>query len=205
MVSARSVSVSVSVALLAVLSAFSVGCGKGDDKPAAPSAPASGAASAPATGTAAGTASAPAGTAAGTASGAATAPASAPAGAASYAGDFESKSGTLYLPDRKEFQGVKKVDFESKAALGPGKIEISVDAQGTVSGTASGALGDLTISGRSEGGRITATLKPTTGTDGFYGTLLAEPSPSGELVGTLSASAARANVLREAELKLAKK
>jgi hypothetical protein len=111
----------------------------------------------------------------------------------------------LYLPESKEFQGVKKVDFESKAALGAGKIELAVDAQGTVSGTVSGALGDLTIAGRSEAGRVTATLKPTTGTDGFYGTLLAEPSPSGELVGTLSASGARSNVLREAELKLAKK
>jgi hypothetical protein len=178
--------------------AFAVGCGKGDDKATATSAAAS-ASAAPASATAV-SASASAAPAASAATGKPAA-----AGAASYAGDFESKAGTLYLPDRKEFQGVKKVDFESKAALGAGKIEIAVDAQGTVSGTVSGALGDLTIAGRSEAGRITATLKPTTGTDGFYGTLLAEPSPSGELVGTLSASGARSNVLREAELKLAKK
>ncbi len=178
--------------------AFAVGCGKGDDKAAATSAVASASAAPSATVASASATAAPA------ASGATTGKPAA-AGAASYAGDFESKAGTLYLPDRKEFQGVKKVDFESKAALGAGKIELAVDAQGTVSGTAYGALGDLTIAGRSEAGRITATLKPTTGTDGFYGSLLAEPSPCGELVGTLSASGARSNVLREAELKLAKK
>ncbi len=180
---------SVSVAFFL---AFTVGCGKGDDKPSAASAAASASA-----------APAPSASAVPATSGSSAAK---PAAAgASYAGDFESKAGTLYLPESKEFQGVKKVDFESKAALGAGKIELAVDAQGTVSGTVSGALGDLMIAGRSEAGRVTATLKPTTGTDGFYGTLLAEPSPSGELVGTLSASGARSNVLREAELKLAKK
>lgn len=95
--------------------------------------------------------------------------------------------------------GVKewKLD-DGKPASGPGRIELAVTADGTVSGSASGALGELAVTGQVEADRVALTLASAL-PDGFHGFALASQSPEG-MQGTLNASSADSLQVRQAKL-----
>ena len=154
-----------------------------------------------------GTASAPAAPAsAPVAVGAAAAPAAGGAVAAgSFAGTYDAKASTLYLPDTKEMQRVKWRGDETTDALGAGKLTLTVAADGTVQGESTGPLGALVIVGQAQGDTLGATLQPKTPTEGGYtGTLHAKKSATG-YAGEIHLTRHDASVLRTATFELTAK
>lgn len=97
--------------------------------------------------------------------------------------------------------GVKewKTD-DGKQASGAGQLSLDVGPDGTASGSAKGALGELTVTGRFEGDRAALTLAPTT-PGGFQGVVLADKTGDG-LKGTLRASSGDSLQVRRADLTL---
>jgi len=175
-------------AIIVALGAGHFGCG--DEPPVT-----SRSATVTTTATTAGSAT-PAGSAAASAS-AKEAPSSKLAGR--WSGTYESKKARVSLDP-----GVKDKALESddgKAASGKGEIELTVAADGTVSGRVSGPLGPGVLSGMAETDGITATLAPEDpGADGaMTGTLALEPAQS-DWKGTLRASSGSGEVAREAEV-----
>jgi hypothetical protein len=165
---------------LALVASSLVACSKPEEKPA-PAASATAASAAPAV----------------TAK-----PVEAKATVTTWQGDFTTKAAPLYLPSEKEYAGVKVKDFDQTGALGAGKIKVTVSPEGVATGTLSGVLGDLAITGRRDGDRVSGTFGPAAG-DGFYG-FFACNVEGDKLTGTLTASAAQANAIRTAELSLTK-
>ena len=95
-------------------------------------------------------------------------------------------------------------DDDGKQASGEGKLSLQVAADGSVSGTASGALGELTVVGHVDGDRATLTLTSASGQpDGFHGVILASQTPEG-MAGTLSASTGDSLRARQAKVTLAR-
>ena len=89
---------------------------------------------------------------------------------------------------------------DGKAASGEGKLSLQATPDGSVTGTANGALGELLIAGHCDGDRAALTLssaKP----DGFHGVILAVQTPEG-MKGTLSASSADSLQARKADVTL---
>lgn len=97
--------------------------------------------------------------------------------------------------------GVKewKTD-DGKQASGAGQLSLEVSPDGTAHGSAGGALGELTVSGRFEGERAALALAPVT-PGGFQGVLVAEKSGEG-LKGTLRASSGDSLQVRRADVTL---
>lgn len=97
--------------------------------------------------------------------------------------------------------GVKEWKTDDGArASGPGELSLEVGADGTVTGSGKGALGELTVTGRFEGDRAALALAPAT-PGGFQGVLLA--TRTGErLEGTLSASSGDSLQVRRAAVTL---
>jgi len=91
---------------------------------------------------------------------------------------------------------------DGKHASGPGTLKLSVSADGTVDGTASGALGELLVTGHANGDRLALTLTPAE-PDGFHGFAVASQTADG-LQGTLNASSADSLQARQAKLTLSR-
>ncbi len=91
-------------------------------------------------------------------------------------------------------------DDDGKLASGDGKLSLQAAADGSVSGTASGALGELSVVGHVDGDRVTLTLHSPQ-PDGFHGVILATQTPEG-LSGTLSASTGDSLQVRQAKVTL---
>jgi hypothetical protein len=91
---------------------------------------------------------------------------------------------------------------DGKRASGPGQLSLQVSADGSVTGTATGPLGELGVAGRVDGDRAALTLSSATA-DGFHGVVLASRTPSG-MQGTLSASSADSLQVRSASVTLAR-
>jgi hypothetical protein len=121
-----------------------------------------------------------------------------------WKGKFDAQRWTMSTSEKQGGSlGWKKDD--GKQGVGPGEIEVTIDARGVVSGTLSGALGALTVSGGVESEVVTATLAPT-GADeaaSFSGSLRLERSGDA-LSGTLKASSGDSLRAREAKLSLKK-
>ncbi len=114
-----------------------------------------------------------------------------------WQGSFNAELFRIELPAG----GVKewKTDDGSKAS-GAGKLSLEVSADGTVSGTGTGALGELLVTGRVEGDRAALLLSPGA-EGGFHGVLLATQTPEG-MKGTLNASSGDSLQVRRAEVSL---
>jgi hypothetical protein len=91
---------------------------------------------------------------------------------------------------------------DGKQASGPGELSLEVAADGTVSGSAKGALGELSVSGRVEGDRAALSLAPVT-PGGFQGVILAARAGDG-LKGALSASSGDSLQVRRADVTLSR-
>lgn len=92
---------------------------------------------------------------------------------------------------------------DGKKAAGEGKLSLDVAADGSVTGSASGALGELTVAGRVDGDRAALTLASAE-VDGFHGSVLATQTPDG-MKGTLSASSGDSLQVRQAAVTLSRK
>jgi hypothetical protein len=91
---------------------------------------------------------------------------------------------------------------EGAQASGEGKLSLEAKPDGTVSGQASGALGEQTVSGRIEGEHVALKLTPTDA-NGFQGTILGSGAAEG-INGALSASTGDSLVVRKAAVTLVK-
>jgi hypothetical protein len=115
-------------------------------------------------------------------------------------GDYDSKASTVVVPNAKW-----KGDDDGKFGLGTGTMTLTLAADGSVTGTLSGALGDALLFGHADGATITGTMIPKTpGADSFYGTFVAEKKDN-TAKGKLMASRSNAGALREADFSLVAK
>lgn len=87
-----------------------------------------------------------------------------------------------------------------KQASGEGKLSLQAAADGSVTGTSSGALGELSVVGQVDGDRATLTLAGPQA-DGFHGVSLVSRTPEG-MSGTLSASSGDSLQVRQAKVTL---
>jgi hypothetical protein len=87
---------------------------------------------------------------------------------------------------------------DGKPASGPGQLKLVVSADGSVSGSASGALGELAVNGHVDGDRAALTLA-SADPDGFHGFVMATQTPEG-MQGTLNASSADSLQVRQAKV-----
>jgi hypothetical protein len=99
--------------------------------------------------------------------------------------------------------GVKewKTD-DGKLGSGEGKLTIDVSADGTVKGNATGALGELAVTGRVEDDRAALQLDSSS-LSGFHGALVAARAGDG-FKGTLTASSGDSLTVRRADVTLSK-
>ncbi len=99
--------------------------------------------------------------------------------------------------------GVKEWKADNgKQASGEGKLSLQAAADGSVIGTASGALGELVVVGQVDGDRATLTLASAQ-PNGFHGVVLAAESAEG-MAGTLRASTGDSLQVRQAKVTLAR-
>ena len=92
---------------------------------------------------------------------------------------------------------------DGKKASGDGTLSLQVAPDGTISGNAGGALGELTVSGRAEADRAAIRLASDQ-TEGFHGVILATQTPEG-MKGTLFASSGDSLQVRQAPVSLSRK
>lgn len=99
--------------------------------------------------------------------------------------------------------GVKqwKEDDGSKAS-GEGKLSLEATSDGTVSGSATGPLGEHSVSGKVDGDRVALSLTPAQA-DGFRGVILASQADGG-IQGTLNASTGDSLQARRATVTLSR-
>jgi hypothetical protein len=103
-------------------------------------------------------------------------------------------------------QGVKFHSDDSTAGVGEGTLTLTIDPSGRMTGTASGVLGDMTISGLDRGGDFAASLRPAAA-DGFTGTFIGSEPPPGAaaMTGTMNLSDGKNELVRTATVQLARK
>jgi hypothetical protein len=114
-----------------------------------------------------------------------------------WQGAFQAELFRLELPSG----GVKEwKQDDGKKSSGEGTLSLQAGPDGGVTGTATGALGELAVAGRVEGDRAALTLSSAQ-PDGFHGVILASQTPEG-LKGTLSASSGDSLQVRQASVTL---
>lgn len=91
---------------------------------------------------------------------------------------------------------------EGKLAVGPGKLSLEAKTDGTVTGSASGPLGEQAVSGHIEGDRVALTLTSAE-PNGFRGVVVGAQDGAG-IVATLSASSGDSLVVRQGKVSLRK-
>jgi hypothetical protein len=145
------------------------------------------------------------------ASAAAPAPSAAPAPAVkadewyvgSWSGSYEAQH---YLVETNKGEGLKQwADDEGKENAGPGKLALQVDANGRITGTASGPLGELIASGQVDEDAFRVQLGPREpSAEGFRGYFVAKRE--GKAVkGQLQASSGDSLKVRDAPVSLERK
>src|SRR5689334_5767009 len=78
-----------------------------------------------------------------------------------FEGRYDAKRGEVEIPPKVKDKVRTKDD--GKTATGVGKISITIDPDGEVSGSLSGALGAATLKGKAEGESISAMVNPEDG------------------------------------------
>ena len=117
----------------------------------------------------------------------------------SWQGAFQAELFRIELPAG----GVKEwKQDDGKKASGDGKLSLEAKPDGSVSGTATGALGELAVSGQVDGDRAALTLTSAQ-PDGFHGVILATQTPEG-MKGTLNASSGDSLQVRQAAVTLSR-
>jgi hypothetical protein len=115
---------------------------------------------------------------------------------------YDAKKGSLDLPPKVKDPGRD----DGKTAVGPGKLELTIAANGDVHGKGTGALGASTLTGRAEGGTLRATLLPDDPR--------AQNAMTGVLIGLIKGDVIRGEIhvagpdgtmVREAQVELKKK
>ena len=121
--------------------------------------------------------------------------------AGSWSGRYEAQH---YLIEMSKEEGVVRQwkDDDGKHHSGDGTLSLTIAESGTVSGTSSGALGDLVATGFAESDSVRVALRPKLATDrAFTGTLVLKPNAD-KLEGSLQASSGDSLTVRDAPVSL---
>ena len=123
--------------------------------------------------------------------------------AGSWRGSFTAVKADVYVPD-----GVGKQPWsadEGTAATGDGKVSIIIAPSGRISGTCTGSLGTLTVTGTVEGTFLRAGLTPADPLAepyGMMGFLLGQAQGADLFLTTLRVSSQNTEIVRQAEVSL---
>lgn len=119
-----------------------------------------------------------------------------------WTGNYDAQPGTLTVPEGPEWKGVKFRGDDAGDGLGKGNLHIVIAPDGRASGDGDGAFGAFTLTGALEKDVVTFTIVRKDPTDmGFTGT--GRGTIAGDkLEGTIKASKATGNVIREATFSL---
>lgn len=119
-----------------------------------------------------------------------------------WTGDYESQPGTLTVPDGAEWKGVKFRGEDAGEAIGKGTLKITIDPDGQAHGEGDGPFGAFVVAGTLADNVLTFSVRRKDPTDmGLTGT--GRGTVTGDkLEGTIHASKATANVIREATFSL---
>ena len=119
-----------------------------------------------------------------------------------WTGSYDAQPGTLTVPEGVEWKGVKFRGDDAGEGLGKGTLYILIDADGRASGDGAGPFGPFTLTGTLEKEIVTFTMLRKDPTDmGFTGTGRGTIDKD-KLDGTIKASKATGNVIREATFSL---
>jgi hypothetical protein len=121
-------------------------------------------------------------------------------------GTYVSEAGSLYVVDGGEWRAVQWRGDDASTGLGEGVLSLTLQrGPGRVSGTGSGAIGDVVWVGVLDGDRLTANISRRDPLDrGLTGTAVGKVSPE-QIVGTMRLSLADAHVIRNASFVLAQR
>jgi hypothetical protein len=180
----------VATLLACALAVAAQGCSKPQPTPGATSTPAGSASAAPGVASAAASASA--------------APAKDTA-AGTYEGEYDAATGTLYIPDEKDWANVKWKGDDG-GLTGKGALSLQIVEGGRVEGTSTGGpLGDAVVSGVLMDGVVTGTVSRKDPSDeGLTGTLHGKRDGD-SIKGTMRLAGGYAHKVREAKFELKKK
>jgi hypothetical protein len=78
--------------------------------------------------------------------------------AGAWEGTYDAKKSTITLPPKVKDDALGTDD--GKAAIGAGKVELTVSASGEVRGKLTGALGAATLTGKVDSGMLRASIRP---------------------------------------------
>lgn len=122
-----------------------------------------------------------------------------------WEGSYDAKKGSIVLPPKVPDKTWAKDD--GKSASGPGKVSITIGANGEITGTADGALGKSSLTGRMDGEMLRASVFPVDPA--------VQPAVTGVLVGKVHgdviaaelrvAGGADASLIRESKVELRRK
>jgi hypothetical protein len=91
---------------------------------------------------------------------------------------------------------------DGKVGSGEGKLTLEAASDGSVTGSSSGALGNLAVSGHVDGDRVALVLSSAEPA-GFHGVILATQTPDG-MQGTLNASSGDSLQARQAKVTISR-
>jgi hypothetical protein len=138
--------------------------------------------------------------AAGTASASPTSAAGAQA-IARWSGTYTCEPASIYVPDGKEWSGVKWRGDDAGDGIGQGTLTLRIDpASRRVEGTLDGVIGEAIVEGRFEDGALAASVERKAASDrGFTGTLIGTvPADKPETMsGTMRLSLGDGRLIRE--------
>jgi hypothetical protein len=119
-----------------------------------------------------------------------------------WTGQYDSQPGTLSVPDGAEWKGVKFRGDDAGEAIGKGNLTITIDPDGQAHGEGDGPFGPFVVAGTLSENILTFSVRRKDPTDmGLTGTGRGTVTAD-KLEGTIHASKATANVIREATFSL---
>jgi hypothetical protein len=124
--------------------------------------------------------------------------------AGTWEGTYEAKLGYVEMPPKVKDKVRAKDD--GKAAIGPGKISITIGPDGELGGKTEGALGAATLKGKVEGDAVSGMFTPDDGlAKGAMFGIVQGKHKEGRIEGRIRVASGDAAVVREAEINLKKK
>lgn len=120
-----------------------------------------------------------------------------------WEGRYDAKKGSAFVPkDVKD----KSPSDDGKRVVGAGTVTLKVAPDGRVTGTSKGALGELDVSGKTDGEWLRATLTPLdpSAPEAMTG-ILVGPLRDGVVKAEIRVAGPRADLVRESAIVLEKK